>query len=422
MAGRKRSGKRRSALLRDFLRLGDRIQMWAAIENMGPDAGAAWLEILTELAPHRPVEGGLRDPEVAAFDALVGGLAGQGRMDLIPLLMDYCRNGPLSSSVVQALAALGPPEALPVCREALGRNEDSMNTAVARGVRVCAEADRGDPSFLRESFDLLKRHIVIGDRSPAVELCLALLALDHSRATEVLFDPAVLCARRRDLGEILRALSRAGVTIPRERLVTLLADVVSNASTSADASVLAEVMGALQRSDPIGAEPIVDAALESPEQGIRHAAVDAKLEICGLHGWCDEFSNEQRARWPREIEVVETLRHLHLDVESNGLSSVFSNHHPLWWREVVPFLHEIGAAVWATTLTELAKNRGLDDPELSEKDVESMRWPTEMLEREDRIEKARGKELEDMVVLLCRYMLARPDAFRKRVSRIDSFG
>ncbi|MFM9996246.1 MAG: hypothetical protein ACKVU4_10650 [Phycisphaerales bacterium] len=419
MAGRKRSGKRQSALLRDFLRLGNLVDMHVAIEDMGADASAAWLEILTELAPHSPIEGGWGDPEAAAFRALVLGLARRGQQELAPLLNEYCRNAPLNRCVVQALATLGQPESLAVLRTALDRDEESMDSAVAGGIRSCAEANRGDPRFLAGAFELLSRYLLAGARKSTDTICEALLALDRERATEALLGSAILTASRRDLADVLKALGNVGVLIPRDRLVRLLAEVVADASAPANALIMRGVLSTLQRTDPIGAEPIVDAALESSEPLIRHAAVDAKLEICGLHGLCDEFSDGQRARWPREIEIVETLCHLHLDVESNGLSSVFSNHRLLWWREVVPLLREVGAEAWANALTELARNRGLDDPKLSEEDAEAVRWPPVVFERETRLGESWGNQLEDLIVVLCRYTLARPDAFRKRSQRIS---
>lgn len=404
MSPSKRKRREPESLLSILLEVGDIPQLLGIVDEHAVDLGSELLAALDELAPLDPLDGPFGDPRVAVFTSLVIGLARNNVRELIPRLLRYTCRAALMAEVVEAIATLGPTEALPVCELALKSENEYVRGAVARGAAACATGGWGHQDFLRGCFDMLAS--VAHDRSAknVERLPVALLTLHRDRASGVLLDRAVLSADNPRLHNIVKALNDAQISIPADVIRPLLAEVQPRVGEYPFSYAYSALLESLRQSEPDLARHHLEEALNSADQRVRSNAVISLLAMDGMESIYRNHAREEYERWPHQARVVADLASLMLEIESNGLSGVFVNGSPSRWRVADESLRTVEASASAAVLTEMAIHAGVADPSLSDRDLSKWIWPEAAKQNEDRLNAAWRADPDRREVCILRYM------------------
>jgi hypothetical protein len=121
------------------------------------------------------------------------------------------------------LATIGTEECLEPVRKALADTDHGVREYALIGLASEPDARRRDATFLSGVFPALVPLLNAGNYAPESPAN-AMMAVDSARAIPILESPRYLSTRNPQLAEVLQALDRRGVKVPRTALLPLMAE------------------------------------------------------------------------------------------------------------------------------------------------------------------------------------------------------
>lgn len=305
--------------------------------------------------------------EDTPFQAVTWGLAQLGYRGIAPVLIAELKREHNRRAAVRNLATLACDESIAFCLEAL--HDEDVKSAVTVGIGWAIKRGHASPKFLSAMFDALVPFAAGEAPTRNSNAPRVLVDIHKDRAEVVLASERCIRIENGVLHAVLGALNNIRARVEPRLLLPLIEHTRENVGDYFFDNAHARAVTALALSDPIAAKAPLHAALRSTSQDVREGAVEGMRRVYGLRHPLDSFPEES----PRPAHVVWDVMDLKLEIETNGMSALFVNHRPLWWRQVIASLDEIEAPHTAALVRAAARVVGLDDPALTDATAETSR-------------------------------------------------
>lgn len=414
------SQRRRNAIqLRNtLLTTKDPVIVISAVSKYGLSNADQLLDVLDELGPESSLPADVtRETAERLFDIIATGLARLG-CDVVWTRLANITPKDIRWSVAACAAAhLGTVACIDTCRQALVDDKYEVRSALLNGLRMGRQYGDRSPEFVNAMFDEVAAMMVSGNRLALASSAKALVAVDAVRAADVFLDPKVLSAGNWRSRYALDALLAMQTRVPKARLSELSKEFLPTSDSEEAWDSYVRVGRLMLAVDPTEGRRLLEDGLTSSSESVRQFAIDALLEEQCLVPIFQDHDTRTYKRWPWQQRVRADIAEAMLETESSGLSGIFVNHHPLWWRTVAEALITISASRSQAVITEMATLAGLADPGLSDADVREWIWPDEAEKLEATLFEIWSQNEDRREVLLYRFMLEHRRAFRRRGTR-----
>jgi HEAT repeat protein len=306
------------------------------------------------------------------------------------------RSMPLEG-VINALEALGSPEAVPVLATLVKDEHEEIRKAVALALGSLGTNDAAAPLILllADDDEFVSRYGLIGitraldaERAqsefkaavfpPVAQLAIepdfaiddaasCLLALDRQRAIDVLTTDEVLSPDNESLTYILEALREADVPVAEPALLKIVTTIKpADTEDYRAARRFSEALRLLSRHDSDAARQAIDKAASHANADVREGAAWARLDALGLDdpfdfGWerLQEVGWEALTPVQRQVLAVEMLEG---EVNNGGFDQYFYNSSGDTWPDAQAGLQAIGATEVGKLLARAVARFGSEGP------------------------------------------------------------
>ncbi len=251
------------------------------------------------------------------------------------------------------LATIGTKECLEPVKKALADTDHGTREYALIGLASEPDARRRDETFLSGVFPALVPLLNDGNYAPESPAS-AMMAVDSAKAIPILESQRYLSMRNPQLVEVLHALDRPGVRVPKSALLPLLAGLEPVATKKSSAEVTYAATLALYANNPDDhAEPKFRALINSPSSMISSAAArgletlaginvhDAVWDVYDRHGF-DAMTKPQQFCFAVELYQEE--------VDNGGHQQYFYNDDSDLYRTAIEGMRAMGATSAADTL------------------------------------------------------------------------
>jgi HEAT repeat protein len=253
------------------------------------------------------------------------------------------------------LATIGTGECLEPVKKALADTDHGVREYALIGLTSEPDSPRRDEKFLSGVFPALVPLLNAGNYAPESPPS-AMMAVDTAKAVPILESPRYLSTRNPQLAEVLQALDRRGIKVPRTALLPLLAELEPAAANESPAEVTYAAALALYANNPDDhAETKFRTLINSPSSMISLSAArgletlagidvhDAVSEIYDRRGF-DAMTKPQQFCFAVELYQEE--------VDNGGHQQYFYNDDSDLYRTAIEGMRAMGATSQAAILSD----------------------------------------------------------------------
>jgi len=319
----------------------------------------------------------------------------------------------IRQDAARLLGGIGTEEALTAVRKALRDPDEYVRSSALRGLTEAVKANRVGASERRDLFDAGLRLLAQGEN--AEEAAHFLLVLDRERARAAFLSDASLSPESKALHHVLSVLNQERVAVPRARLLTLTAGLNKPNLKYPQTYQLHEALRALGRHKVPEDRDVLNGCLSHPDD---HVAAGAAAGLLASH---DLEDVRQRVRGPRGGKgPTAPQRHcaavdvLDAEVLNGGFSQYFFNSSGDDWRNALAGLEAMGSkdrlAIAREAVAKFGAAGPAEDRETRMAQLAKIATSDDALF--DPLDSRYYKSKEVIAVMVMRYVLKNPDAFR----------
>jgi HEAT repeat protein len=246
-----------------------------------------------------------------------------------------------------ALGNIGSNACIEPVTAALADEDDYVRSYALMGIQRGLKAGHSMPRFLEAIFERIVPLLERSDSSVDGGAPVTLLQIDRAKAIPVLGGDRYFTAENRELHCILKALNEAAISIPVEKLKTVMEALQPKAKDYPFDCSYGEALIALARSGDTSAEKVIRAALQVENERISE---DAAKALCLING----IPNPKKFVYGRVQEVgfagltqpqqaIYAISILDGEVRNGGFSQYFVNSSGNQASEALRGLELVGA-------------------------------------------------------------------------------
>ncbi len=314
------------------------------------------------------------------------------------------------------LGAIGTPVVVSPLRKAFADSDEYVRSYGLMGLQRAIKNHRLSEQCASELYDDIAQLVITGkngNKSTAL-----LLHIDQTRATELFLSERVFTPSAPSLHEALEALADKRISVPHDRLLTLIADLEKGEMKFPESNSLGESLRLLGQHKLASDRAFLEARTSSSEPRVAEGSVAGLIASFDLEGF------EQRT-WAVEskegFSKLKTAQKHYLavlmydgEVNNGGLSQYFFNSSGDHWQDALAGLEVMGFSERLVVLREAVAKFGKDGPS---QDRERRQEQLAKLARKndalfDTLDDRYYKSKEVIDVLSKRYVLKNADAFR----------
>jgi HEAT repeat protein len=322
----------------------------------------------------------------------------------------------IRKSVALVLANIGATASIEPVRKTLLDGNEYVRSSAMIGLSRAVKGGRLAEACKRELFPDLQRLVRVGQNvKDAAEL---LLKFDRPRASEFLSSAEVFTVANETLYQILDALAADHTVLSREELLALIGELGIQALDYRKARAFGEALQLLGELREPTDRPLLEQCISHENEYVAKGAATGLLASHGLSDVRDAlWSKEETAGFlgltaPQQHYLA--ISTLDAEVNNGGHSQYFLNSSGDQWREALAGLEAIGAVERATIFREAIGKFGPSGPSFDRR--KRMDELARLVRKDDAAFDAQDerwyKSKEPIEVMLSKYVLARPDAFK----------
>jgi hypothetical protein len=319
----------------------------------------------------------------------------------------------IRQDAVELLSQISTEEALTAVRKALRDSDQYVRSSALRGLKAALEANRVGADVRRDLFDSGLR--LLAGRDNAEDAADLLLKIDRERAIAYFLSDDSLSPQAKSLDEVLQVLNAEQIAVPRARLLVLVGALGKPDLKYPQTDQLHEVLRALGRHKVPEDREVLSGYLSHPDERVAEGAAAGMLASHEL----EDF--RQRIWEPRGGKgLTVPQRHygavsmLDAEVRNGGFSQYFFNSSGDNWRDALAGLEAMGSKERLAIFSEVLAKFGAAGP--SEDREMRMGQLSKIAKAEDALfdpfDSRYYKSTEVIDVMVMRYVLKNPDAFR----------
>lgn len=262
------------------------------------------------------------------------------------------------------LGTIGTQEVLTPLRKAFADPDEYVRSCGLIGLQRAIENHRLDEQCARELYQDIAQLVIAGknhDQSAAL-----LLSIDPTRATDLFLSDRVFTATAPSLHEALEALADKRIAVPRERLLSLIADLEKSELKYPKTYALGESLRLLGQHKLASDRPFLEARTSSSEPRVAAGAAAGLIASFDLEGfeqrtWDAKSTSGFSTLKPAQKQYLAVLMY-DGEVNNGGLSQYFFNSSGDHWRDALAGLAAMGFSERHTVLREAVSKFGKDGP------------------------------------------------------------
>lgn len=268
-----------------------------------------------------------------------------------------------------ALASIGSDDTIASVKISLADKDQHVRAMTLIGIRRSFEAMNASPFFLREIFETLTS-IVSNPAENSYEIFNyapnLLLDIDRDRAVKVLTKKGMLERSKPGLCDILGALNKHEIAIPKGQLDTLSKSLRLDVDKYPFSYAYGETLIAVARTEGQKTEPIIREAIAWKKEGLSERAAQALCVLRGLSDpsesvckRCEDLGFERLSLAEQQYFAVGLLKG---EVDNGGFSQYFFNSSGAYAREALSGLKAINAEKTVEIMRDAMATFGKDGP------------------------------------------------------------
>jgi len=284
------------------------------------------------------------------------------------------------------------------------------------GLRWAIKNHRLNEQCARELYEDIAQLVISGKNGD--KSAYLLLHIDQTRATELFLSERVFTPSALSLHEALEALADERIAVPRDQLLTLIADLEKSEMKYPKTHALGESLRLLGQHKFAGDRPFLEARTSSSEPRVAVGAAAGLIASFDLEGFEQRIWDEVNTKGFSALEPAQKqyLAVLMYDGEVNngGLSQYFFNSSGDHWREALAGLEAMGFSERLTVLREAVSKFGKDGPfqDRARRQEELAKLARKNDALFDALDDRYYKSKEVIEMLTMRYVLKNPDSFK----------
>jgi HEAT repeat protein len=335
--------------------------------------------------------------------------------EVAPLLMPFTED-PLPEirrDAARLLGEIGTEEALTALQKALGDSDEYVRSWALRGLNAALKENRIGAEGRRGLFDSGLR--LLGEGKNADEAASLLLKIDRERAVAFFLSDASMSPQSKALHRVLELLNEERISVPRERLLAIVHELKKPHLDYPQTYQLHEVLRALGRHKVPEDRGVLNGYLSHADERVAEGAAAGLLASHELEDFRQRIGGPRGGKGltvpQRHYRAVSWLDD---EVSNGGFSQYFFNSSGDNWRDALAALEAMGSKERLAIFREVLAKFGAAGP--SEDREKRMGQLSKIANAEDalfdRFDSRYYKSTEVIDVMVMRYVLKNPDAFR----------
>ena len=333
---------------------------------------------------------------------------------LSPYLND--RSKQIQESVALVIGSTGTPETVEPLRKALSDSDEYVRASALIGLKRAVKAKRLDEICKRDLFSDLEQ--LISAEKNTGDAANLLLDFDSKRAGEFCLSAAILNSSPKSLYSVLDALADHKIAVPRERLLSLIAEFDGKKLAYAQARALGAALHLLGQHQQPEDRLLLEARMTSAAEPVAIGAAEGLLASHGLEGFEKRVWDEEEANGFSALSVPKkyfsAVRAFDGEVCGEGLSSYFYYSDADQWKEALAGFQAMGFKERTAILREAIAKFGRQGPPVDSK--ARQRLLDSLAEKDEGLFEELGeryyKSSEIIEVFAARYVIKNADAFK----------
>ena len=313
----------------------------------------------------------------------------------------------------ELLGGIGTDEALVAVRKSLRDSDQYVRSAALRGLTAAVKENRVGAAGRRDRFESGLRLLAEGNN--ADEAAPLLLKLDRERAVAFFLSDGSLSPQSKVLQDVLQLLNEERIPVPRPRLLALVSELDKPELKYPQTYQLHEVLRALGRHKVPEDRELFNGYLPHSDEQVAKGAAAGLLASHGLEDFRQRIWEPRGGKGltvpQRRCRAVSLLDS---EVCNGGFSQYFFNSSGDDWRDALAGLEAVGSKERLAIFREALARFGPAGP--SEDRETRMDQLAKIANAEDALfdplDSRYYKSTEVIEVMVMRYVLKNPDAFR----------
>jgi hypothetical protein len=353
----------------------------------------------------------------APFNRICELASDQPPMEMVALMTRFLddQSPEIRKDAALVIASTGVESAVVPIRKAFADDDEYVRAYALMGLGRAIEGKRLSEPCRRELLEDIQRLITEGNDKDASKL---LLQLDREKARQFFLSDAQLSLESASLHENLRVLNDAGIPVPRERVVALIASLEGIELKYPRKYQLAEALRALGKHQDREDRLRLEKHLLSSEKTVAEGAAAGMLASHGLEGfreriWKLETERGRKALSPPQRNYSAVFM-LDAEVRNGGFSQYFFNSSGDEWRAALAGLEAMQSREYLGLFRDALAKFGAAGPSESRDERMHQLAKVENADEKafDKLESQYYKSAEVLEVLAMRYVIKNADAFK----------
>ena len=267
-------------------------------------------------------------------------------------------------SAALVLGESGHVDAAPQLRKGLADTDEYVRSYVLMGLKRARERQALSPECAAALFPDIQRLLAEGKN--ADDAATLLLELDRDQASAFLLSDAVFSPPSRELHQMIAALTAAGVSVPRQRVLSGIEPLRAKELKYPETYLLRELLHALGGHRDPGDRPLLESMLSHPDETVVEGAAAGLLSSHGL-------SDFESRLWQREEQsgyaaltapqrLYGAIRACDGEIRNGGLSQYFFNSSGDAWKDALTGFEVMGLTEHAQILRQAVAMFGSAGP------------------------------------------------------------
>ncbi|WLD11288.1 DMP19 family protein [Planctellipticum variicoloris] len=323
----------------------------------------------------------------------------------------------------RTLAKTGSAAAIPLLRTSLNDSDEHVRGAVLNALFWLEKRDADGEHPFSALFDDIRG--LLDDGLNARDAAGSLLRFDRRRATELFLAPDVFATDSSVLPPALRALVDQRVEVPRDRLRSLIDELLDGPQEYPGAWVLSDALTLLGQQRQLEDRKLLEDLCEQTDERIAEGAAQGLLAWEQVEDYLDQIrlmeENCGYARMPQSFRYCLAVFECDAEIANGGLAQYFVNSAGDHWRDALAGLEAMGATSQRRALQGAIELFGKAGPSTDRRRRQSQL--SQLYQKRNDVFRPLEAEFDKGPIppaaRLARYVAAHADEFRRMGERLS---